>query len=632
MNKMEIKQLKKELDIAIDKKDYMKIVEIRTVLQEVGQNEMTGYASVDMPWLKYYSPTAYQDANAFPTNKIVWDVIEESIKQYGKIPVIQYFGRKIYSDEFIDNVYRWASIFKEMGVDEDEVIAIYSPFLPEICVITFALNIIGATPYFLKLAIEPEALAEETKESKIAIVFDDMWKNVDYEFSKKRFEKVLFVSVLDGMPSPQRELVASLNLIKGKKRKNKINIDGLKYINVKSAIRSTKDNFTDDIRAKFVSNRRAFITSSSGTSGKVVKGAVATNETTISQLYMCTASEMQYPKGGICLNNFPPTASTSLNALFFLPLFRGLTIIIDPRISAEHFYNQLITLKPNISIATGSLWETFFNKVEEDIKGGKAYDFRHATGWVVGGEGTDPHKLNRWNKLMLSKCNAPFGICSGYGSSELFSAVSSDTHRAVMQDDRTKAITAVGVPLAGLTLGVFDENGNELPYGQRGELRVKSPAAMKEYYGKEKLTSETKINGWIHTGDIAEIDNNGFLYVWGRKSDCIKSQSGREMYPFDIAGVVLENDAIRDAMILPVDESADKKYIAHIAWEFDVSDSDKESAISDIFHMLSKYLPKDVEVIGYKSYGNMLPYSPTTFKKDRYKMFSEGKDYIKFMQ
>lgn len=589
---------------------------------------MTGCASVDMPWLKYYTPTAFQEANEFPTDKIVWDVIEESIKQYGKTPVIEYFGRKIYSDEFIDDVYKWASVFKEIGVIEDEVIAIYSPFLPEICAITFALNIIGATPYFLKLAIGPEALAEETKESKLAIVFDDMWKNVEYEFSKERFEKVIFVSASDGMPSPKKEIVSFLGFIKGKKRNNNIQIDGKKYIGVKSAVQMSK-NYTDDVRADFVTNRRAFITSSSGTSGKVVKGAVATNETTISQLYMCTASEMQYPRGGRCLNNLPPTASTSLNALFFLPLYRGLTIIIDPRVSAEHFYKQLINLKPNISITTGSLWETFFNKIEEDIKNGKTYDFEYATGWVVGGEGTDPYKLNRWNNLMLNKCNAPFGICSGYGSSELFSAVSSDTHRAVMKDDRTKAITAVGVPLAGLTLGVFDENGNELPYGQRGELRVKSPAAMKEYYGKDKLTSETKVNGWIHTGDIAEIDHNGFLYVWGRKSDCIKSQSGREIYPFDIAGVILENEAIRDAIILPVDDSEDKKYIAHIAWEFEVSEMDKENALKEIFRRTKEYLPQDVKLVGYKSYGNMLPYSPTTFKKDRHKMLAESSDYIR---
>ena len=626
MNKKMYEQLQKDLAVAIKEKNISKISMIRNILEATknynlapGQEKyfdqgLTGYPSVDMPWLKYYGPDAFNNANSFPKDKTVWDVIEAKLKEYYEVPTLEYFGRKIYSEEFINDVYKWASTFKALGVETDEVVPIYGPFFPEICEMTFALNAIGATPYFLKLAIGPDALAEETKDSKIAVVYDGMFKNIGYELEKDKFKKVIVATSTTGMPSPKKEIVSFISAIKSRKDKNGIP-DNPKYITTDQAL-NIADYYTGDVKAEFKPNRTSFITSSSGTSGKVVKGTMATNETTISQLYMSTESEMKYERGGRCLNNFPPTASTSLNALYFLPLYSGLTVVVDPRVSEKDFYNQIINLKPNISIATGSLWETFFNRIEEQMKNGKKFDFSHSTGWVVGGEGTDPRKLNRWNDIML-KCGSPFGICSGYGSSELFSAVSSDTHEAVGKDDRTKAITAVGVPLAGLTVGIHDENGKELPYNTRGELWVNSPAAMKGYYGKPELTSQTKIDGIVHTGDIAEIDENGFLYIWGRKSDCIKTSDGRELYPFDIAGKIMENEAIRDAIIVPAHTDNKHSFTAHIAWNYDVNEDDKDSILKSIITTVNNYLPKNVVIVGYAQHDHMIPYSLTTFKKDR---------------
>lgn len=70
-----------------------------------------------------------------------------------------------------DEVYTWAKAFKSLGVKENEIVSYYGVFMPDVCAMTFALNMIGACPYFLKLAISPEALAEGTKDSRIAIVF-----------------------------------------------------------------------------------------------------------------------------------------------------------------------------------------------------------------------------------------------------------------------------------------------------------------------------------------------------------------------------------------------------------------------------------------------------------------------------
>lgn len=76
-----------------------------------------------------------------------------------------------------------------MGVEENEIVPIYGPFFPDVCSITCALNLIGATPYFLKLAMSKQDFEIETSESRFAIAFDGMWNNVKDVFSDDRFKK-----------------------------------------------------------------------------------------------------------------------------------------------------------------------------------------------------------------------------------------------------------------------------------------------------------------------------------------------------------------------------------------------------------------------------------------------------------
>ena len=177
---------------------------------------------------------------------------------------------------------------------------------------------------------------------------------------------------------------------------------------------------------------------------------------------------------------------------------------------------------------------------------------------------------------------------------------------------------SVGIPYAGITVGVFAESGEELCYGQRGELWIKSKSAMKEYYNKPHLTAHTKVNGWIHTGDLAEIDENGFVYIWGRCQDTVTLSDGREIYLFDIANKIKEKPFIDDAIVLRIpSQSQGKQLAAHIVWKDEPSETEKIQRIEELNEMLKDYLPKELAVFGYAEHYGMLPYSPTTLKKDK---------------
>ena len=581
--------------------------------------ERTGYPSVDKPWLKYYDENAWEKANDIPLNKTVWDVIEESFHRHFDVPAIEYFGRVISRKEFIENVYLWARVFRSLGVRENEVVAYYGPFTPDVCYMTFALNVIGACPYFLKLAITPEALAEETKDCRFAIVFDQMWENVRDEFCKEKYDKVIFVRITDGMPLTKRMLISAVMWVKSQVSVPK----GTKYLSVKDARKLSK-HYAGDLKIPFVANRNAFITSSSGTTvGGLVKGTVATNESAVSQLFMADNSQVQFFSGDRCLNHFPPTASTSLDVLFLFPLFFGMTIVLDPRVSEKDFYRQLINYKPNVALTTGNAWAAFFARVQEEMKAGKKFDFGYAKFWCVGGEGAPSESIESWRKLMFNSGEGKF--FSGYGCSELFSVVTTEMINGY--GNGSKSVAGVGIPFAGMTVGVFDKNGQELSYNQRGELRIKSKSAMKEYYNKPEITALTKVDGWIRSGDLAEIDENGFVYIWGRITDKIALKDGREIYLFDVAQKLMEKEYIKDALVLekPIEHDA-VNLVAHIVWNETVKESDRQAHLLDLYEHIKQYEPM-VNLCVFAYHEGMLPYSPTTLKKDRNRMFEQSDNY-----
>ena len=586
------------------------------------EKKQTGYPSIDKPWLKYYKEGAEERANNIPKNKTVWDVIEEKLYEHIDIPAIEYFGRVISRKEFIDLVYTWARALKALGVKENEVVPYYGPFFPDVGAMAFAFNMIGACPYFLKLAISPEALAEETKESRIAIVFEDMWQNVSCEFTKDRFDKVIIINVADGMSGSKKQIVSLLSKLKSKNGKA---LKEDKYLTIKQA-KSMAKNYNGEVKAPFVPERPAFITSSSGTTvGGGVKGIVATNESALAQMLSVSNSDIPYTSGTRTLNHFPPAAATSLHSLYLLVLFRGSTVLLDPRVSENDFYNQLVNLKPNMSINTSSSWELFFNRIERELKEGAQFDFSFAIGWMIGGEGTDIKKLKKWNSIMKECCAKTMYF--GYGLSETFSGICLDNANYV--SPTTKQIAGEGLVQAGMVAGVFDIDGKELPYNQRGELRVKTNAAMKCYYNKPELTAQTKIDGWIHTGDLAEIDENGFVYIWGRVKDTVEDEQGNKLYLFDIANKIKEKSFIDDAIVLPMKTNEETvSLVAHIVWAGKPTADEQKQHIKELNTSMKEYLPESMSMVAYSVHDVMLPYSPTTLKKDKNRLSKQTDGYV----
>lgn len=110
-------------------------------------------------------------------------------------------------------------------------------------------------------------------------------------------------------------------------------------------------------------------------------------------------------------------------------------------------------------------------------------------------------------------------------------------------------VGAIGIPGYGWQVKIIDENGNEVPQGEVGELAVKGPGVMKCYYNNPHATAEVLRDGWLLTGDMARRDEDGFYFLVDRKKDVVIS-GGENLYPVEIENFMSRFDKIKDVAVI----------------------------------------------------------------------------------
>ncbi|MBW8453515.1 long-chain-fatty-acid--CoA ligase FadD2 [Stutzerimonas stutzeri] len=162
----------------------------------------------------------------------------------------------------------------------------------------------------------------------------------------------------------------------------------------------------------------------------------------------------------------------------------------------------------------------------------KKVDFSRLKGTNSGGTALVSAVAERWKNM--TGCT----VVEGYGLTETSPVVCANPH------GEHSRLGTVGLPVPGTTLKVIDDEGNALPLGERGELCVKGPQVMKGYWQRPEATAEVlDEEGWLRTGDIAVIDQDGFVSIVDRKKDLI-IVSGFNVYPNEIEDVVMAHPKV----------------------------------------------------------------------------------------
>jgi acyl-CoA synthetase (AMP-forming)/AMP-acid ligase II len=120
------------------------------------------------------------------------------------------------------------------------------------------------------------------------------------------------------------------------------------------------------------------------------------------------------------------------------------------------------------------------------------------------------------------------------------------------KEKKLKRLSSIGRPMSDVEMKIFDEEGNELPPGEVGEIVARGPRVMAGYWKDEEKTKKTiDANGWVHTGDVAYMDEDGYFYLAGRATDII-IRAGENIAPEEVEAVARTHPAVDDVAVIGV--------------------------------------------------------------------------------
>jgi long-chain acyl-CoA synthetase len=163
--------------------------------------------------------------------------------------------------------------------------------------------------------------------------------------------------------------------------------------------------------------------------------------------------------------------------------------------------------------------------------------------------------------------------------------------------DETAKAGTIGKPIVGVQMKIFDENDNELPAGERGEVVIRGHNIMKGYFNRPTATAEALRGGWFHSGDIGYVDEDGDFRIVDRSKDMIL-RGGFNVYPREIEEVLYAHPAVAEAAVIGVPhEQLGEEVKAIVALKADCNATAAEITAYCKEHMAAYKYPRIVEII-----------------------------------
>ncbi len=315
-----------------------------------------------------------------------------------------------------------------------------------------------------------------------------------------------------------------------------------------------------------------FIMYTSGTTG-MPKGVVHSHES-IMWAGLCWASTVDVRYQDRILLPLPMFHVAALTAVLFCAV-RGVTLVSMPNFDPSEFWRLLVEEKITIGASVPAILN-FMRQVPE-FEALDAPDFR----FFITGAAPMPETLTRlYNDKGID-------VIQGYALTE-----SGGGGCMLMNEDAYRKIGSAGKATMFTDLCIRDKEGNRSSVGT-GEILLKAPHMMKEYWNRPEATAEAYDDGWFCTGDIAEIDDEGFIFIKDRIKDMIIS-GGENIYPAEVENVILSHPAVNEVAVIGLPDKKWGETVCAIIVKNE-GEIDEQALIEYCGEKLSRYkLPRKV--------------------------------------
>ena len=511
------------------------------------------------------------------TDLTMYQALLMMANKYPNDLALYYQGTKITFKSLIKRINETADIlYHVLGIKENDVVLISQPNIPETVVLFYAVNKIRAvsnlvhpfTPF-----IQVKEIMEKTN-TKVAFIFE---QRIAKEVDKYRelVNKVYVTRIEDDLPFFKKlyyHVFMNFRIRKKLGKQKAINFPGFNYVT------NLKPINKDTPVVPLTNNKCSVLLPSGSTTGK--PKTICLNDRSFNYIAMHSDAFMSLNKeelrGHKMLSILPSFHGFGLCMTMHAPLVNGFASILIPRFRVKKVVKVMNRIKPTAICGVPTIYE----KLLKEPSFVKSSSLKNLHCCFCGGDILSNELLNNFNNTMRqagSKCR----LFQGYGLTEAIAVNCVNTFE-------TSKDGSLGKPIPDAIFKIVDESGKELPRNQIGEIILKSEAVMLGYHQDEGATKECLKDGYLYTGDLGYIDNDGFIYFKSRKKRVVKV-SGVAVFPSEVEQLIMTIPEVDNCAAISV---PDKKLQNSIK-VFVVSSYENKNELKDkIIETCRKYLIK----------------------------------------
>ena len=467
-------------------------------------------------------------------------ILRDTAKAHAGTVATRFYGASLTYGEIDEKADRFAAGLRTLGVKKGDRVGLILPNSPPFIIAFFGVLRAGGTVVQTNPLYTPRELEELYADAgaTVVVTLDYFLPNVLKAKPKTMIRHVVVADVKDFLPG----LLAALYPIKKKKDLKKAG-----HWPLVVPVEPWVHRFTDLLAAAPERAKEtpvdaekdvAVLQYTGGTTG-TPKGAMLTHLNLVANAYQGAAWIPSARAGEErMMAALPMFHVFGLTVALLVSIRQGSTIILHPDPREIDKILKLVTKeKPTRFPGVPTMYIAMLNHP----KLGKA-DLRSIKACVSGAAPLPLEVRRKWETVTGGH------LVEGYGLTE----ASPITHaNPLVEGSLVKE--CIGIPFPDTDAKIVDpETGaTEMPAGEPGELVIKGPQVMKGYWGKKEETDQVLRDGWLHTGDIARIDEDGYFYIVERKKDMIIA-SGYNVYPREVEEVLFQHPAVQEAAVVGV--------------------------------------------------------------------------------
>ena len=508
--------------------------------------KITGYASIDKPWQKYYSKEAI---TASIPELTAYQYMVSQNEDNLSTKAIMYYGKKISYKNYIDMIDETARRLYNLGVTEGEVVTVMSVANPELEVLFYALNKLGAVINLIDVRSDYKQIKKYLMEvkSSTVVVMDNFLPELDKCMEDEDIDNIVENVIT---LSPYNSVLFPFNVLAEKKSRKE---DSNLYSKIDEIKKKNKYMTWNDLMSvhkyryprypRYKKNMVAALVHTGGTTG-VPKTVKLSNENFNAMAIQYKSLNANYNKGDTFLNGIVPFVAYGIVVTIHMPMCLGMTNIIAPILSPKEFTEFMIKYKPNHTITVPTYVEHFVHDRKAD-----SMNWKCLKNLGIGGD-YFPEQSEIYVNEFLKNHGSSSIAEKGYGMTE-----NSSTAGVCLVG--VNKINSLGIPLPLNTYGIFERGTDkELKYGEEGEICITGPTEMLGYLDNEEEEDKViKIHSdgkkWIHSEDVGIIDEDGFLFFKGRYKRLIP-HGGFKLYPSYIEGIIMKHPDIDNCCVISI--------------------------------------------------------------------------------